>query len=206
MSHSDIFTEIYNNNTWGTNICDEYKGNSGGGSNPIINITTYVPFLQNFIKNNYILSVVDLGCGDFRVSKEIYSKLQYINYCGYDIYTDMIKCHKMNIIGSNFTFECMDFYKYKENIHCGDLCILKDVLQHWKNEDIYCFLDYLITSKKFKYILICNCGNQTVDHNDILETGKWRELSCDYFPLKKYNPKVVYKYSTKEVCLIDIKH
>jgi DNA repair protein RadD len=35
----------------------------------------------------------------------------------------------------------------------GDLCILKDVLQHWSTENIVTLLDYLVSNKKFKYLV-----------------------------------------------------
>ena len=78
---------------------------------------------------------------------------------------------------------------------------------HWSLDNIYTFLDYLVECKKFKYILLCNCCNQTKDNTDI-QTGKWRQLSCDYLPLKKYSPKKVYNFMSnveKEVSVIEIK-
>ena len=81
---------------------------------------------------------------------------------------------------------------------------MKDVIQHWSLHNIYNFLDYLVENKKFKYILICNCCNQRKDNTDI-EDGDFRELSCYYFPLKKYNPIKIYNYHSKEVSVIQIK-
>jgi hypothetical protein len=81
---------------------------------------------------------------------------------------------------------------------------LKDVIQHWPLESIYIFLDNLVEKKMFKYILICNCCDQIQDNTDI-RTGDWRGLSCEYFPLKKYNPKKIYNYHSKEVSIIEIK-
>uniref|UniRef100_A0A6C0B504 Uncharacterized protein n=1 Tax=viral metagenome TaxID=1070528 RepID=A0A6C0B504_9ZZZZ len=80
---------------------------------------------------------------------------------------------------------------------------VKDVLQHWNLNSIYSFLDYLIVNKKFRYILICNCCGQKIDNNDI-RTGNFRPLSCDFLPLKKYNPKKLYRYKTKEISVIQI--
>ena len=54
----------------------------------------------------------------------------------------------------------------------------------------------------FKYILICNCCEQVQDDTDI-ETGQWRRLSANYYPLKKYNPSILLKYNTKEVSFIN---
>ena len=97
----------------------------------------------------------------------------------------------------------MDFCNNKETIIEGELCILKDVIQHWSLKNIYNFLDYLIEHKKFKYILICNCCNQTTDNTDIKD-GDFRCLSCDYLPLKKYNPTKIFNYQSKEVSFIQI--
>ena len=45
----DIFTNIYEKSVWGDNNNKEYNGTSGGGSDIDYNITTYIPFLKNFI-------------------------------------------------------------------------------------------------------------------------------------------------------------
>jgi len=79
---------------------------------------------------------------------------------------------------------------------------LKDVIQHWSLDNIHTFLDYLVEEKKFKYILICNCCYQTSDNIDIVN-GENRQLSCDYLPLKKYNPTKLYNYHSKEVSVIE---
>ena len=84
------------------------------------------------------------------------------------------------------------------------MCILKDILCHWKLKNIYTFLDYLVESKKFKYILIINCCGQIEDNTDIAENGCFHSLSCNYFPLKKYNIKKIGNYNSKEISVINI--
>ena len=86
----EVFTNIYENNSWGNNNNDNYKGSSGPGSNIEYNNDTYVPFLKNFIIEKKILSVVDLGCGDFKCGKLIYDDLD-ISYTGYDAYEKMVE-------------------------------------------------------------------------------------------------------------------
>ena len=58
--------------------------------------------------------------------------------------------------------------------------------------------------KKFKYILIINCCNDACDNSDIKKNGSWHALSCDFLPLKKYNPIKLCNYDTKEISLIKI--
>jgi hypothetical protein len=201
-----IFTNIYENNCWGNNNITEYNGSSGQGSALQYNKDTYIPFLKKFINDNKIKNIVDLGCGDFLCGKLIYDDLN-ISYTGYDTYKKVIDYNSKQYSLPKYSFVHLDFYNDKENIINGELCILKDVIMHWSLDNIYTFLDYLVECKKFKYILLCNCCNQTKDNTDI-QTGKWRQLSCDYLPLKKYNLKKVYNFMSnveKEVSVIEIK-
>lgn len=194
------FTEIYEKNIWGNNNCEEYNGSSGSGSSIDFNKSSYIPFLQNFIKDNKIKSVVDLGCGDFRCGELLYGDLD-INYTGYDTYKKVIEHNKNKFNLEKYNFIHCDFFTNKEVIINADLCILKDVIQHWSLDNINIFLDYLVSQKKFKYILICNCSYQTKDNTDIAN-GDFRPLSSNYFPLKKYNPVKIFNYNNKEVSII----
>ena len=198
----DFFTNVYEKKTWGDNNNSEYSGSSGGGSFIEINKDTYVPLLKKYIVNNNIKNIVDLGCGDFKCGKLIYDDLDIL-YTGYDTYKKIIEYNSKQNEIPKYSFIHLDFLNNKESIQNGDICILKDVIQHWSLNNIYTFLDYVIENKKFKYILICNCSNQTVNNTDI-KNGDFRPLSCDYFPLKKYNPTKVYNYYSKEVSVIQI--
>ena len=194
------FTEVYEKSCWGNNNNAEYSGSSGGGSDVEFNIDGYVPFLKKFITDNNIKTVVDLGCGDFRCGKLIYDDLDVV-YTGYDAYKKVVEYNSKQHSALKYTFTHLDFCSKKECISNGELCILKDVIQHWSLENINTFLDYLVAHKKFKYILICNCCDQTQDNTEI-QNGGFRPLSSDRLPLRKYNATRLYKYHTKEVCVI----
>jgi hypothetical protein len=203
--HNEIFTKVYNGNYWNSinSNNEKYKGSSGPGSTLEYNKNTYIPFLKEFIRNNNIKTVVDLGCGDFICGNAIYNDLDII-YNGYDTYDKLIEYHKSTNINTKYNFIHLDFYNNREQIISGDLCIIKDVLQHWSVKDIHIFLNYIINKKLFKFILIINCCNQFNDYNEDSKniTGGWYQLSGNYKPLKLYNPTIIYKYNTKEVSLI----
>jgi hypothetical protein len=196
-----IFTNIYEKCTWGDDFSNDYNGSSGNGSEIFYN-KLYIDFLKNYIETKNIKNVVDLGCGDFRCGKLIYDDLDIL-YTGYDAYKKLIDYNSNHHSILKYSFIHLDFCNNKENILNGELCILKDIIQHWSLDNIYKFLDYLIEYKKFKYILICNCCDQRQDNTDI-KNGDWRNLSCEYLPLKKYNPVKLYNYHSKEVSLIKI--
>lgn len=202
MNNIDIFTNIYENNIWGndSSIDNLYKGTSGGGSE-INNCRQYIDFVREFIIKNKINKVIDLGCGDWQASYLIYEKLDNIYYYGYDAYEKLIISHKNKY--PDYSFIHLDFVDQKEEIESGDLCILKDVLQHLSNISIDTLLNYLIKEKKFKYILITNDGNQKSNNIDI-NNGEYRRLSANFDPLKKFKPKIIYGYKNKEVSLVEL--
>ena len=204
------FTEVYNTNTWGNNNDPNYKGSSGAGSAIAYNEKTYIPFMQNFFKDYNIKSVVDLGCGDFVIGTLLYENTT-IDYTGYDAYKGVIDNNNNKFKeNKNFNFIHLDFTSESDRINLknADLCIIKDVLQHLPNSTITNFMDYIIKSKKYKYILIVNCYytipriTETIERKDI-KAGNFSPLSALRHPLKKYNAKVIYNWDTKEVSLIE---
>ena len=205
-----VFTEVYETNQWGDNHNPNYEGSSGLGSAVWYNKKTYIPFIHTFLKKYKINSVVDLGCGDFRIGLLLYGKTN-IDYTGYDAYkgvidynTDKFKKHKhFHFIHSDFTS-----VQARKNIKTSDLCIIKDVLQHLPTKTIIKFMDYITKSHKFKYILLINCYNTTPENTktyrkDIVG-GEFSSLSALRYPLLKYNAEVIYKWDTKEVSLIKL--
>ena len=74
-----------------------------------------------------------MGCGDFRCGKTIYDDLN-IQYTGYDIYKELISHNQIQF--PKYEFIHLDFLENKETLLNADLCILKDVLQHWSLDNI----------------------------------------------------------------------
>lgn len=202
--HKEAFTKVYETCAWGDNKEREYKGSSGEGSSIEYNLTSYIPFIRAFFKIKGIKSVVDVGCGDWRCGDLIYRQ-DPIDYTGVDAYEALIK--RNSETWKQHKWMCLDGFKERASLPSADLLILKDVIQHWKTAEIYEFLDDITTSKKFKYILIVNCCFQRYDNEDIpthcIETYRFRPLSANYLPLKKYDAKILTNYRTKEICLIE---
>lgn len=198
----NIFTKIYESKKWGNNNSDNYSGSSGYGSSIEYN-KKYIEIVKKIINDNKINSVVDLGCGDFRIGRLLYDDLN-VSYTGYDVYKKIIDYHTSQYSQPKYTFKHLDFYTNKENIVQADMCILKDVIQHWATEQIYVFMDYLLESKKFKYILLVNCCYQEVNDESCSHVGGWRQLTCNLLPLKKYNAVKIANYNTKEISIIKL--
>lgn len=192
----NAFIDIYRNNVWGVDNNEHYKGTSGSGSKMEYNFE-YIDNLKNFISEYKVNSVADLGCGDFLCGNAIYDSLN-VKYTGYDIYPDVVRYNNRVY---DYKFVELDFYADMEKIASADVCILKDVLQHWPLQNINSFLKYIVNSKKFKYVYICNDCIGAINNSDI-EVGKCRSLSMFCEPLKNFNPEFLFRYKTKEVCVI----
>jgi hypothetical protein len=197
MSHADIFSSIYEQRRWGKDIRPNFKGNSGSGSALEFN-TDYIAFLKKFFVEKDIKSVVDMGCGDWRCGKAIYEGTD-IDYLGYDVYEPLLR-HLME------AYEC-DKWKFKY-LDCGatlnetknaDLLIVKDVLQHWTDEEVKAFMEFQKTNKKYKYILITNCSFKM--NGELKVAGGWRTLNAEHPLLAEYGLVEMLKYQSKS-CLL----
>jgi len=189
------FTQIYNNNYW---------GNGSGAGSYIENTQIYNNTLIEFIKKNNITKITDIGCGDWQSSNLIYEQLSNIDYLGIDCVKTVIEQNKIKY--PQYQFMNLDIICNMDLLRDSELYIVKDVLQHWMLNDIYNFLDCLIT-KNFKYIIITNNGNQYEDDLELnAYIGNGRGLHSRFLPLKKYNSLHLLDYyggENKHMCIIE---
>jgi SAM-dependent methyltransferase len=146
LPNASVFSDIYERGEWGVN--ENKKGNSGSGSDPR-NAMTYIAFLQNFLAQNNIKSVVDLGCGDWRLGREI--RWGGVQYIGIDVVESVIHQNIENFSSPKISFIVADGVDY--SLPKADLLICKDVLQHLPFEDIKCIVKQF---NKFKFCIIVN--------------------------------------------------
>ncbi len=196
-----IFSSIYENCLWGTNDIAAYRGSSGSGSSVEYN-KEYIVYIQEFLYKYNIGSVSDIGCGDWRIGETIFAKTN-ISYFGYDIYLDLIEylkiTHKYN---SHLKFINIDVFEQRDQIEPTDLLLVKDVLQHWDDNSVSVFVEWIKTSKKFKYALITNCNSNHFD-NIGGELGGWRGLDSNHLLFRDSGFVKVFQYQTKEIMLYE---
>ena len=76
---------------------DTQKSNEEtSGSSFLENASPYIEFLKNFIKENNIRTVVEVGCGDWKVSR--YIPWEDAQYHGYDVVKSVINRNKKKIL------------------------------------------------------------------------------------------------------------
>ena len=136
----DIFDKIYENSYWGNG--------SGGGSSPEAT-QPYKIFLEDFIRQNNIESIVDLGCGDWQFSQ--FLDFGGATYIGIDASKRVIAHNQQSFSRPGVSFANLP--KDCNDIPCADLLVCKDVLMHLSTKEVQ---DIVSILPNFKYALITN--------------------------------------------------
>jgi SAM-dependent methyltransferase len=130
LSVAEAFIQTYDKKLWGNTQGEEYF--SGLGSLDEF-VTPYTGWLTRFIAERKINTIVDLGCGDFRVGRSICSAVS-VNYVGVDIVPDLIAHNKLRFENERVSFICANIIE--DDLPNGDLCLIRQVFQHLSNKQI----------------------------------------------------------------------
>lgn len=195
---NDTFDKVYENKIWGNG--EILGGSSGPGSDPKLN-KKYIQYLNDFIQQNNIKSIVDLGCGDWQIMRLI--NLNNIQYYGYDTSKIIINNNNKKYKKENIHFIHNDLDQ-EVNLKNADLLICKDVLQHLSYNNINKILSQL---DKFKYVFIIgNMQENTI--NEDIQDGGCRDLDIRKHPFNIKNtqhPKRLWTPERSDIALLEIK-
>jgi len=139
------FSEIYRRKLWGEGK-DESPFYSGPGSDPEVS-EPYVEAVIRFIEANGITSMVDVGCGDFRVGSRLVRP--GLSYHGVDVVEDLIRFNSDKFSSPHIQFSCKDVTA--DELPAGDLCLIRQVLQHLSNEQVERVLK---RSEQYPYVIV----------------------------------------------------
>lgn len=129
-SPQQIFEKIYASGEWGADGTPGY--NSGTGSSDVFS-QLYVETIREYIRSHGIRQIVDLGCGDFRVGRQIIEGEEW-DYTGIDIVRPLIEHLNERCAGPHVRFLCRDLID--DTLPDADLYLIRQVLQHLNNEQI----------------------------------------------------------------------
>jgi SAM-dependent methyltransferase len=132
---SEIFGEIYRDGLWGGQKGQFY---SGQGSDDEVT-AEYVAIVRKYIDDHKVRSIVDLGCGDFRVGRQLVRP--DISYVGVDLVPQMIASHQRQFGSETVRFTVGDITE--DVLPDGELYLVRQVLQHLSNAQIGQALDKL---------------------------------------------------------------
>ena len=141
----DAMQQVYDMHLWGGKDYDFY---SGDGSHNIKIVEPYINSITTFLKSqNNLLTVCDLGCGDFNIGKELVEHTK--NYIGIDIVENLIERNKTLFKAKNLEFQCLDIVE--DELPKADCIILRQVLQHLSNTEILKVVEKLTN---YKYVIL----------------------------------------------------
>jgi SAM-dependent methyltransferase len=142
-SLQQIFSDVYRNHNWGGDA-DDFS--SGSGSDDALALR-YTKEVQRFANENSVRSIVDLGCGDFRVGAGL--DLQAVKYIGIDVVPQLIARNQSKYATENVTFKFLD--AVRDKLPKADLCLIRQVFQHLANDQIYQILNKL---DQYRWVLV----------------------------------------------------
>ncbi|MCW5831077.1 MAG: class I SAM-dependent methyltransferase [Labilithrix sp.] len=144
VTAASAFAEIYREASWAAD--DAGVGTSGLGST-VEATALYRAYLQAFLKEHKIKSVVDAGCGDWEFSRVM--DWSGVDYKGYDVVESVIAKNKQRYESANVHFFTADVVT--DELPAADLLLVKHVLQHLPNDDVTKFMGKM---GNYKHILV----------------------------------------------------
>ena len=137
LNREQSFSKIYRDRLWGGAQTGDFS--SGKGSHNKDVISKYLLSVGEFLKSGKY-DVVDLGCGDFNVGKELVPLAN--SYIAVDIVKDLIEHNKSKFKNLKVVFCCCDIVE--NELPKGDVVLIREVLQHLDNRDILTVLPKLV--------------------------------------------------------------
>jgi SAM-dependent methyltransferase len=182
----EVFDGIYRDAKWGKNGGD--AGVSGVGS-MMRTTLIYRTFLQRFMKDANVHSVVDAGCGDWEFSSAM--DWTGIDYKGFDIVDSVIEQDKKKYTQQNVHFFVGDVVD--DDLPGADLLIVKHVLQHLPTSAVQKFLTQL---PKYRHALILDAVDPATlsSKNPEIEVGEFRYLDITRPPYSVHGASKVLTY------------
>jgi SAM-dependent methyltransferase len=145
LSVRETFTAIYRSHAWGS--VPDRPFCSGDGSIRQDAVAPYIQLVRRFIEANHLRRIVDLGCGDFSVGSQLLHP--GLHYAGVDVVPDLIAYNRQRFGASNVEFFCRNIIE--DELPHGDLCLVRQVLQHLSNKQI---LQVLRSLHRYRNVLV----------------------------------------------------
>jgi ribosomal protein L32 len=138
LSTEQVFTDIYSTNRWGGesgSFC------SGSGSHDAAIVSPYITHLTAHLERlgAAAMTVVDLGCGDYAVGSRLSPHCGH--YVGVDIVKPLVAYNQATFGTEKVSFRHVNIVD--EALPDGDICFVRQVLQHLSNEQITAVLPKL---------------------------------------------------------------
>lgn len=179
-----IFTNIYNNHSWGG------VSRSGPGSD-LSQTTVLINELPKIFKDYNIETFLDAPCGDYHWMQ--YVEKSDVDYIGGDIVLDIIKTNNLKYSNDKTSFMELDILT--DNLPTCDMIFVRDCLVHFPISSIFKFLLNL-TSSNIKFLMTTSFINRTSNYD--ISFGEWRQLNLLIQPFNLQKPLAIINENCTE--------
>ena len=192
----DVFDEIYQKGMW-TPEGETATVHSGPGSMPGVT-GGYEKFVAGYIDADpRILTLVDIGCGDFQVSSRILRRVKRpVRYIGCDIAATVV-AENMRRHARDGEIEFRQLNVAAGDVPRGDIVTIREVFQHLSNETIRTAIENLRRAG-FKRAIITEAvpENPSAPNLDIVSGYRTRDglNSGVFLDQAPYNLAVLERY------------
>jgi SAM-dependent methyltransferase len=185
---AEVFGKIYQGGLWGP------PGDSGLGSSDA-QAAPYLEIIDRLIVENDWRSVVDLCCGDGRITKQIVANF----IAAVDVHAPHIA--RLAAERPDIDWRCLDIDRDRDKLPSGGVALVKDVLHHFGEALTRDWLNWARTCGKWGAVVITN------DHDQYLpdcRLGGWRGLDPAKPPLSEVaGLRKVTSYLGKTVMILE---
>jgi len=195
---SEIFTEHYESNYWGSK-----ESVSGYGSTLkfTANLRRELP---GVFEKCSVQTILDAPCGDYNWFRHV-GRDGDMQYIGADIVSELIESNQEKYGNSNTRFIRLDITK--DPLPKADLWMCRDALFHLSHEDIALAFENLMKSK-VKYVLFTS-HHECTENKDIL-SGDFRPLNLELAPFDLPKPILaiddwIKGFEPRRMCLWETK-
>ena len=191
----EVFNEIYERGVWSPTP-EDGKFHSGPGSMPQTS-RGYEDFVAGYINARPELStIVDIGCGDFQVSKRILIRLnRHVRYFGCDVASRVVADNtarhavpeKIAFLHANVAID---------SLPAGDIVTIREVFQHLSNDTIKAALTNLRRNFKLAIVTEAVPVQPSAPNLDIVSGYRTRDglKSGVFLELAPYNLRIVARF------------
>jgi len=139
-----MFQSVYRNHLWGDDGASAFFSGVGSrGDHAQSYLTAITPLLAQHAREAADeLVIVDLGCGDFVIGGALLESLPNARYIGCEIVPELVTHNTVKFGTDRIQFQQIDIVR--DELPTGNVCLLRQVLQHLSNSEITAILTKLV--------------------------------------------------------------
>jgi hypothetical protein len=200
LSNEHVFTKIYESGAWGKSDDSANPFYSGSGSRRDGEVAAYVQSAASLLRSFEVKpDVVDLGCGDFSVGRQLRSLCN--RYVACDVVPSLIGFNQARYSDLAVEFKVLDLAR--DELSRGDIAFVRQVLQHLSNEQISGFIARAPHVYKFLVVTEHLPSQTNFKHNVDKLTGPGTRMGHDSGVVLTSPPFSLRSKMVKELCRVN---